>query len=565
MALLTLVAVPLAGAADPAPVLPNLVADPPTGAYLQNYSYGNGTSDLLLRFDGYVHNAGPGALDVRATRTSTSDPLTPVQRVYKSDGTFDHDQAMPRGQLVYTDADGHHHWHLQEVARYTLWNAGKTQQVAPSMKVGFCLMDSDHIDAPTGPSTAVYTDANGRDFCQRNNPDALTLFEGVSRGWRDIYDSGLAYQWVVASDVQPGVYWLREDVDPGDAIAETDESSPPAYSATASTIPGYAARAVATPTTPAGATQQVTLDATSYGSPGARRFKVVTPPAHGTLDVATGSSFAGPGVTYTPEPGYSGPDSFTYAALDSTSPYPLHPGTATVSLSVGVPAPTVVIDGAPSTIETDRGVQLHATVAGDSPGVTWSATAGTIGSDGFYTAPHSVPAGGSVTIAARSASGASDQRVVTVTSPPPAQAAPSPPDVVSPPTPQKAADEPARPKPKSRLGPIVAGLAGRALVSRVTPLSAGKLALVASVGSRRLGGCRSRVASRQRFACRIDLGRGVDMSRLHIVARLTTPGGRFLARRTRVGPPLSIRPHGISARAVSRLSRRVAAFLLCDL
>src|SRR3954471_6930071 len=121
--LLALVAALLApvGSATASDLLPDLVADPPSGSYLEIHDYGNGQQDLLLRFDGYVHNAGQGALDVRGTRTSTTDPMTPLQRVYDSAGGF-RDDPMPSAELIYENADGHSHWHLQHVARYSLWN-----------------------------------------------------------------------------------------------------------------------------------------------------------------------------------------------------------------------------------------------------------------------------------------------------------------------------------------------------------------------------------------------------------------------------------------------------------
>src|SRR3954452_1685002 len=235
------------GVAAARDALPDLVADPPAGAVLEVHDYGNGQQELLVRFDGYVHNAGMGALDIRASRSSASDPMLPVQRIYDSTGAFAREEPMTRAQLIFENADGHNHWHLRNVARYSLWNGVKTQEVAPAMKVGFCLDDSEHVD-PQGPAAGVYTDGNGRAFCQRNHPDALSLFEGVSAGWRDVYDDTLTYQWVIVSDVQPGNYNLREDVDTDDIVHESNESNAPAYAAAATTIPGYLARAVAAPT-----------------------------------------------------------------------------------------------------------------------------------------------------------------------------------------------------------------------------------------------------------------------------------------------------------------------------
>src|ERR1700735_3223813 len=71
--LLVLFAVVLVGAlrqahaAETEPILPNLVADPPDGAELTTDSSA-GAPQLLLRFNGYVHNVGPGALDFQGAR-----------------------------------------------------------------------------------------------------------------------------------------------------------------------------------------------------------------------------------------------------------------------------------------------------------------------------------------------------------------------------------------------------------------------------------------------------------------------------------------------------------------
>src|SRR3954469_6922206 len=95
---------PAARAAGPTDLLPDLVADPPANPYLEVHDYGNGQQDLLLRFDGYVHNAGTGALDVEGSRTSTTATMTPLQRVYDSNGGY-RDDPMPRAELLFVNAD----------------------------------------------------------------------------------------------------------------------------------------------------------------------------------------------------------------------------------------------------------------------------------------------------------------------------------------------------------------------------------------------------------------------------------------------------------------------------
>jgi hypothetical protein len=169
------------------------------------------------------------------------------------------------GEMIYVSADGHHHWHLQRVAKYSLWNAARTAEAAPAQKVGFCLEDSEHVESTIGPSSAVYADnvAPFRAFCQRYRPNASSLFEGISPGWRDVYGRELAFQWVDASDVLPGEYWLREDVNPLGFIKETGGANAPAYATQPTIIPGFDALAQAT-SAQAGEATTVTLSSNAW-------------------------------------------------------------------------------------------------------------------------------------------------------------------------------------------------------------------------------------------------------------------------------------------------------------
>ncbi len=74
---------------------------------------------------------------------------------------------------------------------------------------------------------------------------------------------------------------------------------------------------------PVGGTGTVSLTASGTGA----TVRLVQPPLHGTV------AFAGLAATYRPDPGYAGPDSFTYLATDSAGYLDSAP--ATVSLTVG--------------------------------------------------------------------------------------------------------------------------------------------------------------------------------------------------------------------------------------
>ena len=436
-------AMPIIGAAAPdGAVLPDLVADPPAFPVLQQYTYPDATQALLLRFDGYVHNIGPGPLEIRGSNRSGAEFTTVRQYVQTPTGmqATDPPTAGKYPRVIYETQDAHNHFHLQRIARYSLWNEALTAEVAPGQKVGFCLEDTQRVTT-NGPANPVYENLN---FCHQGDPTASSIQIGISAGWRDRYGASLAMQWVDVSDVQPGVYRLASEIDTDNVITEQSEANNTrAYAAGTTTIPGYRALAVNAGTIPGGQASTLTFQSQTVGSPGARRFRIQTLPAGGTLRsgstvLAVGSTITGNTVTYTPSPGSSGPDDFTYAAQDSTSLFPRTPAPAAVSLTVGqAPAETtVVISGAPTTLNMGTSAQLTATVTNGAPGVTWSVngvaggngTVGTISTGGLYEAPAAVPAGGSVTIRATStaAPSAFAQVAVQIVDPGPVDPAPTP-------------------------------------------------------------------------------------------------------------------------------------------
>jgi len=437
------VALPIVGGAVPSgAVLPDLVADPPAFPAIEQHTFPDATQSLLLRFDGYVHNIGPGPLEVRGANRVGAEFQTTRQYVQTPTGmqATDPPTAGKYPRILYETEDGHNHFHLQKIARYSLWNQARTAEVAPGQKVGFCLEDTQRRET-TGPANPVYENLN---FCNQGNPSATSLTTGISAGWRDRYGASLALQWVDISDVQPGVYRLGAEIDTDNVIVEASEANNTvAFAAADTTVPGYRAQAVNAGTLPAAQASTITLRSQTFGSPGARRFRIASLPAAGVLRsgstvLAVGSTITGDTVTYTPNSGASGPDTFTYTALDSTSQFPRTPAAASVTLTVGT-APvetTVAISGAPATLNEGTSAQLSATVANGPAGVTWAvngvtggnATVGTITTTGLYVAPANVPSGGAVTIRATSTAvpTAFDEVTIQIVDPGPVDPAPDP-------------------------------------------------------------------------------------------------------------------------------------------
>jgi hypothetical protein len=345
---------------------------------------------------------------------------------------------------------------------------------------------------------------------------------GVSAGWRDFYPAHFALQWVDASDVRPGRYWMRSDVDPDGVVAESQEANAPGWAASATVVPGYVAEGSVSPV-PADSPSQVGLPATKWGSPGAAEYRVVDAPRHGRLSVAADQWFSGAALTYTPDAGYHGADSFKYEARDGTSSFPLNPPSASAVLQVASAQAAVGISGAPARMYTGTSVQLHATVTGGpSTHVDWSASAGAISQSGLYTAPAAVPAGGAARIEARSQDGASGTAVVGIVRVPARRPAPSL----------------AQGKIKhgrNPLAPVRVAHHGRYLTATTMSSLAGKLVVRARHHGRRLASCLFRAPRLRVLTCRMRLPRRFDSHgtrRLAIVVRAVLRSrGRVVAIR----------------------------------
>lgn len=319
-------------AVAPSVLLPDLVADAPTNPLLESYSDGSGAR-LLLRFHGFVHNAGTGPVELRASEPVGTLMTSVKQRLYDDAGGHVDVSSDPEPTVHYEPTDSHDHWHLRSAARYSLWDERRTQEVAPAMKVGFCLLDSQRMDA-WAPTTPAYT-YSGIAFCQRRLPTATLVTMGVSPGWRDVYGRSLAYQWVDVSDVAPGSYWLSSEVDPEGVVVESQETNARTFAAAASTVPGYRARSFARRVDPVLLLPvSISLPADRYGDAGTLEFRIEEAPRVGRLDQPVGTWFRASSVSYSAPMDYQGQDSFRFSARSAESPFPRTPVVATASLGV---------------------------------------------------------------------------------------------------------------------------------------------------------------------------------------------------------------------------------------
>jgi hypothetical protein len=509
--------------------LPDLVADAPARPLLQTYTHPDGTTHLLLRFDGFVHNQGAGAFEMRGSQPVGTEMTSVLQRVYRSDGSFLDDTSRDP-HMIWEPDDDHNHWHLKNAARYSLWDSAKAAEVAPALKVGFCLIDSTRIET-NGPSTRVYTTA-ANNFCGQNEPTRSSIVEGVSAGWRDLYDRTLAFQWVDVTDVQPGAYWLRAEIDPDDIVRESNEVNAGTFATASSTIPGYRALPVNAGVVSASGPTTINLATQSFGSTlGARAFRIIAPPRHGKLSQASGPTFSASSVVYTPDPGWVGPDSFLYEARDSANTFPRYPAAAAVTLNVGGVSPSVALSGAPASMTAGTSARLYAAVIADNPRVEWaidgisggSPQVGSVDPTGLYFAPAQSPPSGDVTIRATSPSGAFDEVTIAITDPPPAQPAPaSAAELAAIETSTTAA--PTTTLDQEGLHGVSAVVDGRFLLVSARSGRAGVVRVRARNGGRRLGRCRIRTPAERPLTCRVRIPRALDALDTRAVITLRVAG-----------------------------------------
>ncbi len=525
------VTIPIYASAGPGVIAqaPDLRADPvglvqqPT-VYADNEVGPFGSGQLLVRFDGYVTNVGTGPLEV------SGNPQIPGEVKQRARTTPGVSPSVVVGspEVVFETGDGHDHFHLKRAMRYSLWTLDRTAQVAPGQKVGFCLYDIEAAPAPSPPQDPQVYTQDVTNFCEAGNPGATSLTMGTSRGWRDVYEQFLAYQWVDVSNTPPGVYVVGSEADPDNVIWEgggAAEVNPPAFADNQPvTVPGWIAQPVAAPQT--GALKTIPVRALRYGNlaPTDLRYRVVTGPAQGSLSVPVGQTFdpAARALVYTPPGGYRGPDGFQYVAVSASSGFPLSPPIASVSLTDT--RPSVTISGAPARLAVGTSVRLTAALANLTGGVRWSTSAGHIGTAGLLTAPDSVPRGGTIQVRATSAAKSTVYGQVSIR-------------IV-----------PARAGAK----PGVAGTltAGRTLLSRVAIRAvtkrilvarvvsgrrAGRIAVTGTFGRKVLGRCRARLRARQDFSCKIVLKRDYPLRRVRMTARFTA-GKTVAVRRAFVQP-----------------------------
>jgi hypothetical protein len=192
------------------PRYPNLVQRPPTGLLVTAGARGR----WLLGFTSMVDNRGPGILWIRGARHGHARVMRVSQLV-----TVDGDAArvLPEsGELHYTVAPPHYHWHFLSFDRYELRSAGAYTLLVRDHKSGFCI--ADHYGIAVG---VPHGSPRFLGSCAQFDPKARFVEEGSSVGYTDRYPANFHGQNLDITKVPAGRYWLVHRANPDFHLRET--------------------------------------------------------------------------------------------------------------------------------------------------------------------------------------------------------------------------------------------------------------------------------------------------------------------------------------------------------
>jgi hypothetical protein len=176
-----------------------------------------------LGFESAVDNRGAGPLEISGHRDSQDQPeMVADQTIQQSDGTS---RTVPDvGRMRYVYSEDHDHWHYLGFDHYELRKAGNYKLFAPDQKTGFCLGDRYDTDTtsqlPGEPAQAYYTG-----YCGRTHTELLSLVEGISVGYGDVYFANLEGQFVDVTGVPAGEYYLVHRANADRELLESDYSN----------------------------------------------------------------------------------------------------------------------------------------------------------------------------------------------------------------------------------------------------------------------------------------------------------------------------------------------------
>ena len=199
-------------------LLPDLDVRAPDGLVVETV-LGEAGPRFRLGFVSASENVGEGALVVRGQRPDETGPeMTADQIVALEGGGIAVRPGV--GSLVYVEEDTHEHWHLLEFMSYELRRVRDFSLVVRDHKSGFCLGDRYDADSarllPGEPAGRVYNTN-----CGPKERSLLTIEEGISVGWGDVYEAWRDQQYLDVTGLAAGRYVLVHRVNAGRPLGES--------------------------------------------------------------------------------------------------------------------------------------------------------------------------------------------------------------------------------------------------------------------------------------------------------------------------------------------------------
>ena len=169
-----------------------------------------------LGFASATDNVGDGPIWIRGSRPVASGPMAAQQLVRLTDGTArTYENA---GHLRYTFTPTHTHWHLLDFQRYELRTLDG-EVIVRDRKTGFCLADRYGLARRL---VARVTDAFFLGNCAASEPGALSVKQGTSPGFTDLYPAHFHSQNVELRGLPAGTYVLVHRANPTLQLEEID-------------------------------------------------------------------------------------------------------------------------------------------------------------------------------------------------------------------------------------------------------------------------------------------------------------------------------------------------------
>jgi len=200
----------------PAPsTLPDLVALPLWNVRTFSHHHRD-----VLAFAATEWNAGPSPLVIEGFRQPDSNLMDAFQYFFDAQGNAV--GRSPAGTLEFDDRSGHHHWHVEQIARYSLLNMARTE-VVRSHKQSFCIAPTDPVDLTAPRANWQPWSLGLGSAC--GGASAIWIREDLDSGWGDTYYQYVAGQAFNITNVPNGWYYLRSEVNPQGVLLERSTSN----------------------------------------------------------------------------------------------------------------------------------------------------------------------------------------------------------------------------------------------------------------------------------------------------------------------------------------------------